>query len=49
MAKPNTYIGVDLHKKTCYITIMDGEGKIKKQTEIFTEADKVAKFFTNNP
>lgn len=45
MSKPDTYIGVDLHKKTCYVTIMNGAGRIKKQTEISTEADKVSKFF----
>jgi len=45
MPKSNTYIGVDLHKKTCYITIMDGEGKIKKQTEISTKTETVSRFF----
>jgi len=45
MPKSNTYIGVDLHKKTCYITIMDGEGKIKKQTEISTKTEAVSRFF----
>jgi transposase len=45
MSKPNTYVGVDLHKKTCFITIMDESGKIKKQTEISTDTDKVSKFF----
>lgn len=45
MSNANNYIGVDLHKKTCYITVMDREGAIKKQTEISTDADKVRKFF----
>lgn len=45
MSNANTYIGVDLHKKTCYITIMNSEGKIKKQTEILTDSDKVNQFF----
>lgn len=45
MSNANTYIGVDLHKKTCYITIMDSMGKVKKQTEISTDTDKVSKFF----
>ena len=45
MSNANTYIGVDLHKKTCYITVMNGDGKIRKQTEISTDTDKVAKFF----
>ncbi len=49
MSKPNTYIGVDLHKKTCYVTIMNRDGKIKKQTEISTEADKVSKLFKRYP
>jgi transposase len=40
------YIGVDLHKKTAYITVMNISGKIKKQTEISTDTDKVAKFFS---
>jgi len=45
MSNANTYIGVDLHKKTCFITIMDKVGKVKKQTEISTDTDKVSKFF----
>lgn len=45
MSSANNYIGVDLHKKTCYITVMDKEGAIKKQTEISTDVDKVRKFF----
>lgn len=49
MSKPNTYIGVDLHKKTCYVTIMNRDGKIKKQTEISTEANKVSKLFKRYP
>ncbi len=39
------YIGVDLHKKTCFITIMDNLGKIKKQTEIGSDKESVLKFF----
>jgi len=45
MSNTNTYIGVDLHKKTCYVTVMNSMGKIKKQIEISTNKDKVAKFF----
>jgi len=45
MSNTNTYIGVDLHKKTCYITVMDYEGKIEKQIEISTDRDEVRKFF----
>ncbi len=45
MSNNNTYIGVDLHKKTCYITIMNSDGKIKKQTEISTDKNEVKKFF----
>jgi len=48
MSNASTYIGVDLHKKTCFITIMDEAGKIKKQTEISTETDKVRKFFSQH-
>ena len=43
----NTYIGADLHKNTCYITVMDKQGKLQKQTEISTDTDKVSKFFRN--
>lgn len=38
------YIGVDLHKKTCFITIMDKMGKIKKQTEIDSSIDNMSNF-----
>lgn len=48
MSNANSYIGVDLHKKTCFITIMDEAGKIKKQTEISTDTDKVSKFFSRH-
>lgn len=45
MSNSNTYIGADLHKKTCYITVMDKEGVVKKRTEISTEKDVVKNFF----
>lgn len=45
MSNANTYIGVDLHKKTCYITVMDEKGKIRKQTEILNEENKIRRFF----
>lgn len=45
MSNANAYIGVDLHKNTCYITIMDKEGDVKKQTEISTDASEVRDFF----
>ena len=45
MSNANVYIGVDLQKKTCYITVMNDEGKIKKQTEISTDTDNVSRFF----
>lgn len=45
MSNSNTYIGVDLHKKTCYITVLTGAGKVKKQTEISTDTDEVRSFF----
>ena len=45
MSNNNTFIGVDLHKKTCYITIMNGDGKIEKQTEISTDKNEVGEFF----
>lgn len=39
------YIGVDLHKKTCYITVMNKKGIIKKQTEITNTPETVNGFF----
>ena len=45
MSKVSTYIGADLHKKTCYLTVMSKEGTIKKQTEISTKTDEIRKFF----
>ena len=45
MSNFNNYIGVDLHKNSCYITVMNQAGKIKKQTEISTDTNKVADFF----
>jgi len=46
MTCTNTYIGVDLHKKTCYVTVMDKDGHIAKQTEIPNKKEKVLSFFT---
>ena len=31
MSNANSYIGVDLHKKTCFITVMNQAGKIKNK------------------
>lgn len=45
MSKANTYIGVDLHKKTCFITVMDKAGAIKKRAEITTDTEDVRQFF----
>ena len=45
MSNANTYIGVDLHKKTCFVTIMNKAGRIKKQIEISTDTDRVSRFF----
>jgi len=45
MSNSNTFIGVDLHKKTCYITVMNQAGDVKKRTEISTDTDEVANFF----
>lgn len=47
MSNANTYIGVDLHKKTCFVTVMNEKGAIKKQTEFSTDADAVRRFFSN--
>lgn len=49
MSKPNTYIGVDLHKKTCYVTVINAEGKIRIQREISTDENQVSKFFKRYP
>lgn len=43
MSQINTFIGADLHKKTCFVTVMDKAGNIKTQTEIQT--DKIKTFF----
>ena len=43
--KTNIFIGADLHKKTCYVTIMNRDGKIKQQTEISTDTEEIASFF----
>lgn len=45
MPNSNTYLGVDLHKKTCYVTVMNEKGNIKKQTEISTDPDSITSFF----
>lgn len=45
MSNSNNYIGADLHKKTCYVTVMNKEGAIKKRTEISTDTEKVKNFF----
>jgi transposase len=42
-----TYIGVDLHKKSCYITVMDRQGKIDRQLEIDNCKDDIQSFFTD--
>jgi transposase len=47
-ANAQTYVGVDLHKKTCFITVMDRAGKIRKQTEIANETEKVRRFFARH-
>lgn len=46
MSHINNYIGVDLHKKTCYVTVMDKNGNIDKQTEIPNKKESVLSFFT---
>ena len=45
MSQIKTFIGADLHKKTCFVTVMDKSGKIKTQTEIETNTDKLKMFF----
>jgi transposase len=49
MSSANTYIGVDLHKKTCYMTVMDKAGIVSKQTEIKNDREEIAKFFALYP
>jgi transposase len=46
MSSANTYIGVDLHKKTCYMTVMDKAGIVSKQTEIKNDSEDISKFFS---
>lgn len=43
----DTYIGVDLHKKSLYVTVMDKEGRIEGQTEIDNKKDNIKSFFTD--
>lgn len=45
MSNTSTYIGVDLHKKTCYLTAMNQAGQILKQTEIKNEQEAINAFF----
>ena len=49
MSNSNNFIGVDLHKKTCFVTVMNKEGQIKKQTEIPTDEKEVRNFFKAYP
>ena len=49
MSNFNNYIGVDLHKKTCFVTVMNKDGQIKKQTEILTDEESVRNFFKTYP
>lgn len=45
MTNANTCIGVDLHKKTCYVTVMNSVGKIELQKEIPNNKSSIKKFF----
>ncbi|MDR3642538.1 MAG: IS110 family transposase [Candidatus Doudnabacteria bacterium] len=45
MSSTNTYIGVDLHKKTCYMTVMDQAGIVSRQIEIKNDREEIDKFF----
>jgi len=45
MSNVSAYIGVDLHKKTCYVTVMDQAGVISKQTEIKNDREEIERFF----
>jgi len=47
MSNAGTYVGVDLHKKTCFVTVMDKEGAIKRQTELPNRASELELFFKN--
>ncbi len=44
MSSVNTYIGIDLHKKTCYMTVMDKAGVVSKQTEIKNDKEEIKNF-----
>lgn len=39
------YLGVDLHKKSCWITVMNGEGRILDSRRIGTERETLLKYF----
>ena len=54
MSNPNTqtqkhFIGVDLHKKNCYVTVMDKLGKIEDQFQMENDSSKILKFFQPYP
>ncbi|MBI5122859.1 IS110 family transposase [Candidatus Roizmanbacteria bacterium] len=42
----DTYIGVDLHKKSIYVTVMKPNGEIARQTEIENKGETIKSFFT---
>lgn len=45
MSNKKVFIGADLHKNSCYVTVMNKEGKISRQTEISTDNGVVRTFF----
>jgi transposase len=38
------YVGVDYHKKTSYVTVLDGRGKLVKETQIANRREALAAF-----
>ena len=39
------YLGVDLHKKSCWITVMNVEGQILESQRIGTERETLLSYF----
>jgi predicted NBD/HSP70 family sugar kinase len=42
------YIGIDLHKETCYATTLDKEGEIIDRREFKNEREEWEKFVEDN-
>lgn len=38
------YVGLDMSKKACYVTVMTGSGKITKQAKFLNSIEELDKF-----